>query len=72
MFNVGDKVVIKKYDEVNDHYGIFRLNWEIARADEHVVREVKNEDLYSYAIIDDELGLIWPIDAFELVTAAEE
>lgn len=71
MFNVGDRVVIKKYDEVKDHYGIRRLNWEIARADEHVIREVRNE-FPAYAIIDDELELLWPTDAFELVTAAEE
>lgn len=70
MFNVGDRVVIKKYDEVKDHYGILRFNWEIARADEHVIRGVNNED--SCAIIDDELGLLWPIDAFELTIVEEE
>lgn len=66
MFNVGDRVVIKKYDEVKDHYGILPEFWDGYVGSEFTIKRVeKNKFSESYEVMleEDDLSLFWPIEA---------
>lgn len=63
-FNVGNKVVIKPYDEVEEHFCITRDVWEKARCKSHVITRITYSSCVGEcANFDSELR--WPLSALE-------